>query len=156
MNAKEFFRRYQSALRYKRRLEKITRDQYSEAIAQAQGVHGQQGTNDALLGVKVQSAPRGDMLERSVVCAVDRQRENFARLEQIQRECESLLGEILAVVEQMKDIDQREVLTARYIQGDSFRRIQVSMGWSERKTFRMHAAALSEAEKILQKMQKWQ
>ena len=57
---------------------------------------------------------------------------------------------------QIPDIDQRALLTARYVHGDSFHRIQVQMGISERKVFRLHAAALTEAEKILKKTQKWQ
>ena len=59
MSAKAFLQRYRAALSYRTNLERIMREEYREAIARAQGIHGQQGSQDALLGVKVQSAPQG-------------------------------------------------------------------------------------------------
>lgn len=156
MRAKEFFKRYRAARNYRICLERVMREEYRETIVRAQGIHGQQGSQDAPLGVKVQSAPQGDAMARCVAQAVDQQRRALERLAQAKADCEAVLGEILEVIALIPDIDQRALLTARYVHGDSFRCIQLQMGRSERNVFRLHDAALAEAEKILQKMQKWQ
>ena len=156
MSAKAFLQRYRAALSYRTNLERVMREEYREAIARAQGVHGQQGSQDAPLGVKVQSAPQGDAMAQAVAQAVDQQRRALERITQAKKDCEAVLCEILELIAQIPGIDQRALLTARYVHGDSFHRIQVQMGISERKVFRLHAAALAEAEKILKKTQKWQ
>lgn len=140
--AKQFLKRYQTALRYKRRLDQLAYEQYTESMARAQGIHGQ-------MGMKVQSTARGDAMERAVAHAVDRQRVNLERIEQARLSCDQTLCEILDVLDAVSDYALRDVLFVRYIKGFSFTRIAKQAHVSVQTVYRLHGRALQAVEEIL-------
>ena len=59
--------------------------------------------------------------------------------------------EILEVINKIDDNRYREVLTARYISFQKFKKIAKCMNYDERHIYRIHHAALNEAEKFINK-----
>lgn len=148
--AKALLRKYQTALRYSRRLARVAREQYAQTMARAQGIQGRQGSQGAQLGVKVQSSPKGDAMAQTVAAAVDRQREDAIHMERAQTECGQILHDILDLIGTLPQMEQREVLTARYIEGLKWDKIAQSMGISVQTAYRIHSHALRAVRKKLE------
>ena len=101
--------------------------------------------------IKVLSSPaEHDPMARDICNAVDA----CELLYQKKAEAGAALREILNVIESLKDERQKEVLTRRYINGDSFPDICEAMHYEKTQVFVIHGRALIEVNKYLQIVQK--
>ena len=135
--AKVFLRRYKALCG---RVDALQRA-IDEALARATN------TGITLKEIKVLSSPaEHDPMARDVCSAVDA----CAILYQYKAEAETALREILAVIDSLKDERQKEVLTRRYINGESFAKIAEMVHFSEPVVFVLHGRALIEINKYLE------
>lgn len=103
-------------------------------------------TSITLKEIKVLSSPSiHDPMAEDVVSAVDA----CTLLYQYKAEAEKALREILDAVESLKDEQQKQLLTLRYINGDSFQEIQKKMNYAESQPYVIHGRALIEINKWL-------
>lgn len=96
--------------------------------------------------VVMNSPAEHDPMARDVCSAVDA----CEILYQEKAKAEAALREILAAVDSLKDERQKEILTMRYICGDSFQKIMEKIGYEQTQTFVIHGRALIEINKWLQ------
>lgn len=93
----------------------------------------------SLKEVKVLSSPaEPDSMARDVCAAVDA----CAILYQYKAEAEKALKEILEAIDSVHDERQKEILTRRYICGQSFREIQSKINYEEAQMYVLHGRAL--------------
>lgn len=98
--------------------------------------------------IKVLSSPaEHDPMARDVCNAVDA----CEILYQKKAEAEVALREILSAIDSMKDERQKELLTRRYVSGQSFKEIQEAMHYEETQVFVIHGRALLEVNKWLER-----
>ena len=103
-------------------------------------------TGVTLKEVKVLSSPaEHDPMARDVCSAVDAC--EILYLEKAK--AEESLREILAAINFLKDERQKEVITRRYINGDSYPLIAETMNYSEPAIYVLHGRALLEINKWL-------
>ena len=97
---------------------------------------------------KVLSSPaEHDPLARDVAEIVDA----CETLEKVRADVRAALAEILSAIESLPDERQKELLTRRYINGDSFRDIMDAMHYAEAQTYVIHGRALLGINRWLQR-----
>lgn len=85
-------------------------------------------------GVKSSGKPKKDtVIEHLDICL---------KIEKIQQEAQQKLEEILSVISEVDDADQRSVLTYRYINGLYFFEIAKRMKYSVQNVYILHSKAL--------------
>lgn len=96
-------------------------------------------TSVALKEIKVLSSPSvPDPMASGVVIAVDA----CQILYEYKAKAEQALTNILDAIDSLEDERQKELLTMRYICGDSFVKIMAKMGYAEAQTYVIHGKAL--------------
>jgi DNA-directed RNA polymerase specialized sigma subunit len=75
-------------------------------------------------------------------------------LYQYKAEAETALREILAAIDSLKDERQKEVLTRKYINGETFTQVAENMNYSEPGVYVIHGRALLVINKWLSERQK--
>ena len=102
----------------------------------------------SLKEIKVLSSPaEHDPMARDVCNAVDA----CEILYKYRDEAAAALQEILSAVDSLKDERQKELLTMRYINGDSFEMIMEKIGYEKTQTYILHGRALVEINKWLER-----
>lgn len=108
-------------------------------------------TSVSLKEVKVLSSPaEHDPMARDVCNAVDA----CEILYRYREEAAAALREILAAVDSLKDERQKELLTLRYINGESFETIMEKIGYEKTQAYVIHGRALVEINKWLERRSK--
>ena len=121
-------------------------DALSRAINQA--MERAFNTGVSLKEIKVLSSPaEHDPMAADVCAAVDA----CELLYQEKARADAALREILAAIDSLTDERQKEILTMRYICGDSFQKIMETIGYEQTQTFVIHGRALIEINKWLQR-----
>ena len=121
-------------------------DALSRAINQA--MERAYNTGVSIREIVVLSSPaEHDPMASDVCNAVDA----CEMLYQEKAKADAALREILAAVDSLKDERQKQILTMRYICGDSFQKIMESIGYEQSQTFVIHGRALVEINKWLQR-----
>lgn len=139
--AKVFLRRY---IGLSGRVDALQRA-IDEALARA--------TNTAitLKEIKVLSSPaEHDPMARDVCNAVDASE----ILYEYKAQAEAALREILAAIDSVPDEQQKEVLTRKYINGETFTQVAENMNYSEPGVYVIHGRALLVINKWLLERQK--
>ena len=104
-------------------------------------------TGITLKEIKVLSSPaEHDPMARDICNAVDA----CAILYEKKAEAETALREILSAIDYVKDERQKEILTIRYILGESFQTICEKTHYEKTQVFVMHGRALIEVNKWLE------
>ena len=104
-------------------------------------------TGVSIREIVVKNSPaEHDPMARDVCTAVDA----CEILYQEKAKAETALREILDAVDSLKDERQKQILTMRYICGDSFQKIMQKIGYEQTQTFVIHGRALIEINKWLQ------
>ena len=88
--------------------------------------------------IVVQTSTRGDTMAENIVKAVDATR----LLQEQVDEANKKLRQILDAINSLKDERQKELLTRRYVTGQSFLKIEQEMHYSETRVFVIHGRAL--------------
>lgn len=105
-------------------------------------------TQITLKEIKVLSSPaEHDPMAKDVAIAVDA----CEILYQKKSEAETVLREILAAVDSVKDERQKELLTRRYISDQNFQEIIQQMHYEKTQVFVIHGRALIEVNKWLER-----
>jgi DNA-binding transcriptional MerR regulator len=100
--------------------------------------------------IKVLSSPaEHDPMARDIASAIDASE----ILYQKKAEAEAALREILAAIDSLKDEQQKELLTRRYVSGDGFPEIMSAMHYEKTQVFVIHGRALVEINKWLENNQ---
>jgi len=136
--AKVFLRRYKAL---SGRVDALQRA-IDEALARA--------TNTAvtLKEIKVLSSPaEHDPMARDVCNAVDASE----ILYEYKAQAEAALREILAAIDSVPDEQQKEVLTRKYINGETFTQVAENMNYSEPGVYVIHGRALLVINKWLER-----
>ena len=134
--AKVFLRRYRAICG---RLDALQRA-IDEAMERALN------TGITLKEVKVLSSPaEHDPMARDICNAMDA----CEILYQKKAEADQALREILAAIDTLKDERQKEILTLRYVAGDSFPDIMEKIGYEKTQAYVIHGRALLEINKWL-------
>lgn len=103
-------------------------------------------TGVILREIKVQSSPaEHDPMARDVCNAVDASE----ILYEYKAQAEAALREILAAIDSVPDEQQKEVLTRKYINGETFTQVAENMNYSEPGVYVIHGRALIEINKWL-------
>ena len=97
-----------------------------------------QNTGCFLKEIVVQTSTRGDTMAENIVKAVDATRLLQEQVDQANEK----LRQILDAINSLKDERQKEVLTRRYVTGQSFLKIEQEMHYSETRVFVIHGRAL--------------
>ena len=97
-----------------------------------------QNTGCFLKEIVVQTSTRGDTMAENIVKAVDATR----LLQEQVDEANKKLRQILDAINSLKDERQKELLTRRYVTGQSFLKIEQEMHYSETRVFVIHGRAL--------------
>lgn len=121
-------------------------DALDRAINQAM----ERATNTALTlkEIKVLSSPaEHDQMAEDIVSAVDA----CEILYRFKAEAEAALREILCAIDSLTDERQKELLTLRYVNGESFDRINELMHYEKTQVFVIHGRALIEINKWLER-----
>ena len=120
-------------------------DALDRAIRQA--MERATNTGITLKEIKVLSSPaEHDPMARDIASAIDASE----ILYQKKAEAEAALREILAAIDSLKDEQQKELLTRRYVSGDGFKEIMSAMKYEETQIFVIHGRALVEINKWLE------
>jgi DNA-directed RNA polymerase specialized sigma subunit len=136
--AKVFLRRYKALCGRVDALQRAIDD----ALARATN------TGITLKEIKVLSSPaEHDPMARDVCSAVDA----CEILYQYKAEAETALREILAAIDSLKDERQKEVLTRKYINGETFTQVAENMNYSEPGVYVIHGRALLVINKWLER-----
>lgn len=117
-----------------------------DALQRAINTALERATNTSIMlkEIKVLSSSAiHDTMAEDVVSVVDA----CVLLYQYKAEAENALREILEAVESLKDEQQKQLLTLRYINGDSFQEIQKKMHYAEAQPYVIHGRALLEINK---------
>lgn len=120
-------------------------DALDRAINQAM----ERATNTALTlkEIKVLSSPaEHDPMAEDIVSAVDA----CEILYRFKAEAEAALREILCAIDSLTDERQKELITLRYVNGESFDRINELMHYEKTQVFVIHGRALIEINKWLE------
>ena len=121
-------------------------DALERAIRQA--MERATNTGVTLKEVKVLSSPaEHDPMARDICNAVDA----CEILYQKKREAEAALREILDAIDSLKDEQQKELLTRRYVSGEGFPEIMGAMHYEKTQVFVIHGRALVEVNKWLER-----
>lgn len=105
-------------------------------------------TGVTLKEIKVLSSPaEHDPMARDVCNAVDA----CAILYEYREKAEAALREILAAIDSLTDESWKEVLTRRYVGGETFSEIAQNMSYSEPAIYIYHGRALIEINKWLER-----
>lgn len=105
-------------------------------------------TQITLKEVRVLSSPaEHDPMAKDIAIAVDA----CEVLYQKKAEAEAALREILAALDSLKDERQKELLTRRYITGESFDEIMKAMHYEKTQVFVIHGRALIEVNKWMER-----
>ena len=124
-------------------------DALSLAISQA--MERAFNTGVSLKEVKVLSSPaEHDPMARDVCNAVDASE----ILYEYKAKAEAALREILAAIDSVPDEQQKEVLTRKYINGETFTEVAENMNYSEPGVYVIHGRALLVINKWLLERQK--
>lgn len=108
-------------------------------------------TGVILREIKVQSSPaEHDPMARDVCNAVDASE----ILYEYKAQAETALREILAAIDSVPDEQQKEVLTRKYINGETFTQVAENMNYSEPGVYVIHGRALLLINKWLSERQK--
>lgn len=134
--AKAYLRRYRAICGRVDALQRAINDAMARAF----------NTGVTIKEIKVLSSPaEHDPMARDVCNAVDA----CEMLYKEKAEADAALREILAVIASLKDERQKEVITRRYINGDSFPDICEAMHYEKTQIFVIHGRALVEVNKWL-------
>lgn len=105
-------------------------------------------TGVTLKEIKVLSSPaEHDPMARDVCNAVDACEILF----KCKAEAETALREILTAIDSLKDERQKEILTRRYVTGESFQTIMEAVHYEKTQLFVIHGRALIEINRWLEK-----
>ena len=139
--AKVFLRRYRSICGRVDALKKAIDEAMERAF----------NTGVTMKEIKVQSSPaEHDPMARDVCNAVDA----CAILYEEKEKAEQALREILAAIDSVPDEQQKEVLTRKYINGETFTEVAKNMNYSEPGVYVIHGRALLVINKWLLERQK--
>lgn len=120
-------------------------DALDRAIRQA--MERATNTGITLKEIKVLSSPaEHDPMARDIASAIDASE----ILYQKKAEAEAALREILGAIDSLKDEQQKELLTRRYVSGDGFPEIMSAMHYEKTQVFVIHGRALVEINKWLE------
>ena len=120
-------------------------DAMDRAIRQA--MERATNTGITLKEIKVLSSPaEHDPMARDIASAIDASE----ILYQKKAEAEAALREILGAIDSLKDEQQKELLTRRYVSGDGFPEIMSAMHYEKTQVFVIHGRALVEINKWLE------
>ena len=109
-------------------------------------------TSVTLKEIVVMSSPaEHDPMAKAVCNAVDASE----ILYRYKADAEAALREILAAIDSLKDEQQKQVLTMRYVNGDSFPDIMDKIGYEKTQAYVIHGRALVEINKWLAKQYKY-
>ena len=134
--AKAFLRRYRALCGRVDALQRAIDDAMQRAM----------NTSVTLKEIKVLSSPaEHDPMAKDVCTAVDACEILYAEKDKAQA---SLL-EILSAIDSLKDERQKELLTMRYVSGESFNDICEKMHYEKTQVFVIHGRALVEVNKWL-------
>ena len=96
-------------------------------------------TGVTLKEIKVLSSPaEHDPMARDICNAVDACRVLY----QYKEDAVTALREILTAIDSLSDERQKELLTRRYVNGESFKDIQANMSYAQAQIFVIHGRAL--------------
>ena len=105
-------------------------------------------TGVILREIRVQSSPaEHDPMARDVCNAVDASE----ILYEYKAQAEAALREILAAIDSVPDEQQKEVLTRKYINGETFTQVAENMNYSEPGVYVIHGRALLVINKWLER-----
>lgn len=124
-------------------------DALDRAIRQA--MERATNTGITLKEIKVLSSPaEHDPMARDIASAIDASEILYKK----KAEAEAALREILAAIDSLKDEQQKELLTRRYVSGDGFPEIMNAMHYEKTQVFVIHGRALIEINKWLERQPK--
>lgn len=135
MEAKEFLRQYQEALTDIRNLEAEAEEIESLAMSMTVSTDGE----------RVQSSRKKDRMAELATKVADLEMDIMgSRTTALEK-----LKKIRMVIHQVENKDYRQLLHRRYIEGDTWEKIAVSMGFNYRWVLRLHGRALKEITEII-------
>lgn len=136
--AKVFLRRYRALCRLSDELQRAIDEAMDRAFR----------TSVTLKEIIVKSSPaEHDRMAADVCNAVDASEILYTYKEEVAK----CLHDILAAIDSLKDDRQKEILTMRYINGDSFPDIMDKIGYEKTQAYVIHGRALIEINKWLEK-----
>lgn len=139
--AKVFLRRYRALCGRVDALQRAINEAMERAFS----------TSVTLKEIVVMSSPaEHDPMAKAVCNAVDASE----ILYRYKADAEAALREILAAIDSLKDEQQKQVLTMRYVNGDSFPDIMDKIGYEKTQAYVIHGRALVEINKWLAKQSK--
>lgn len=139
--AKVFLRRYRALCGRVDALQRAINEAMERAFS----------TSVTLKEIVVMSSPaEHDPMAKAVCNAVDASEILYG----YKADAEAALREILAAINSLKDEQQKQVLTMRYINGDSFQDIMDKIGYEKTQAYVIHGRALVEINKWLERRSK--
>ena len=128
--AKAYLLRYRGLKQKCAALERAIRSAFEDAT----------NTTVALKEICVQTSGGGEMMANAVVNAIDA----TAMLEDMRRDCQRTMREIMEAIQSVPDETQQTVLIEHYINGRTLQDIQKDIHYEKRKTIIIHGRALWE------------
>lgn len=128
--AKAYLMRYMGLKQKCAALERAIRSAFEDAT----------NTTVALKEICVQTSGGGEMMANAVVNAIDA----TAMLEDMRRECQRAMREIMDAINSVQDVTQQTVLIEHYINGRTLQDIQKDIHYEKRNTIIIHGRALWE------------
>lgn len=139
MTAKEWLQRYQNA---KKELNRLT-----QLLAETRA------NMSNIRAIEYSGMPKATSVNTDLSASMVKIEQMEERIERKQQEQIDILNEIMVVIDQVGDADQRTVLTLRYIHGAGWARISGDMDKDRSTTLRIHGKALENVRKILEYLQ---
>lgn len=128
--AKAYLLRYRGLKQKCAALERAIRSAFEDAT----------NTTVALKEICVQTSGGGEMMANAVVNAIDA----TAMLEDMRRDCQRTMREIMEAIQSVPDETQQTVLIEHYINGRTLQDIQKDIHYEKRNTIIIHGRALWE------------
>lgn len=87
----------------------------------------------------------------------DRLEETFTRIDELERKINARIDEVVSMkqeafdlIKKVPDLDQQNVLIARYVQGERWEKIAVDMNFAIAQVYRLHGKALVNFGKLIE------
>lgn len=139
MSTKEWLQRYLNAKKELNRLVQVL----AEVRASQANIRA----------IEYSDMPRSPSVNSDLSAGIIKCEQMEEKIERKRQERIDLLHEVTAVIDQVGDVDQRTVLTLRYLHGAGWDRISGDMDKDRRTVLRIHGRALTSIEKILAESQ---
>lgn len=139
MTAKEWLQRYLNAKKEINRLVQVLAE-----------VRASQANIKA---IEYSDMPRYPSVNSDLSAGIIKCEQMEEKIERKRQEQIDILHEVTAVIDQISDVDQRTVLTLRYLHGAGWNRISGDMDKDCRTVLRIHGRALENVRKILAELQ---